>query len=266
MMKRSVLLIVAAALALPASLSANARTPEPRSSTPRIFHAKYHLSGYGVYHRTNYVEYHAAPCQPGGKGGGNDGTIRNDSTVRRETAAPETVTVQRFPGGQPFIAYQPGPGTVALGIVATATVTSKVTNSVESVTCNQDGSEDRLAVPALNKCGSHTYTRAYYAAVQWPHVASTAPGERIAVGVQPLGTTVERVANDWHGCYGAHYQFDENAAYVSSPLPFAHLPRKIRGKLTAIARGHEPSSTPPIRRTARAARSTSTTPTRRRTT
>lgn len=208
-----------------------------RASTPGLFIAKYHVSGYGVYHRTNYFDYTAAPCQVGGKGGGDDGVIRNDTTIRWETAAPETIRVEKIAGGQPAAIFSPGPGIHAQGIVANVTVTSKVTNSVENVTCNLDGSEDRLAVPAKDKCGTHTYTRGYYATVEWPHPASTASGQRIATGLVPLNA--QKVGNDWHECYGAHYQYDENAAFVSVPLPFSQLPRKIRGKLTVIPHGHE---------------------------
>jgi hypothetical protein len=199
-----------------------------------MYMAKYHLSGYGVYHRTTYFEYTAAPCEVGGKGGGDRGLVKNQTTVRWETAAPETVYVQRINGGQPFMARKPGPGFLVPGIGATATVSSQLTNSVENVGCNLDGTEEIHGVPYANKCGSHTYSREYYAGVEWP----TAPGESFTVSLQPIGTFASKVGNDWHNCWSAHYQYDD-AGFVHGALPFAHLPRTIRGKLTAIAQGHE---------------------------
>jgi hypothetical protein len=238
--------LVAAGLAVSAAGASRTAGPPPIPTPPKpgsksgVFLAKYHLSGYGVYRRTTYWEYKAAPCQAGGKGGGDDGLVRNDTTIRWETAAPATVMVQRFPGAVPFMTYvyKPGAAAAGPGIIATVTVTSKLTNSVDNVECHLDGSEERHGVPYQNKCGVHTYTRGYYAGVQWPRVFPDTD-DRVSVGVVPLETKQQQVGNDWHKCFGAHYQFDKNNSYTSVPLPFVHLPRKMRGKLTVIPRGHE---------------------------
>jgi hypothetical protein len=52
----------------------------------------------------------------------------------------------------------PGKNVEGQGVIATATITRAVTGKLESVTCNLDGTKERLAAPVKHACGSHTYT------------------------------------------------------------------------------------------------------------
>src|SRR5690242_18850079 len=65
------------------------------AARPKAFLARYHLSAYGVYHRTYYEDSKAAPCQVGGKGGGFDGMRKHTEAIRWQTVAPATALVAR---------------------------------------------------------------------------------------------------------------------------------------------------------------------------
>ena len=182
-----------------------------------------------------------APCQVGGGGDGDDGLLRDDTTIRWETVEPATATVEHLAGGEPAMLVPFAPGADAPGIIATATVTHTVTDTLVSIACKLDGSEVRLPDPFMadrTKCGTHTYKRGYYALPTWPHVASTQPGERMAVGVTNLPALQHELAADWGACWSAVNSYQDET-YVNERLLFAKLARKFRHPLTAIARGGE---------------------------
>jgi hypothetical protein len=234
-------------------LSAAAATATPHAAgPPKIFLGYYHVSGYGVYHQSHEEIYTPVPCTPGStKGGGWDGERKQVETIKWETVLPATAIVQKiisqvglhFP---PSIRYVPGKAVVGQLIVSTATVTKVSTGQVDDVSCLLDGTEDRLAVPFEKACGTHAYTREYGAGVVWPHVDEH-PGENVAAGIEGLPSAQTKWKTDWKHCWGPgvndftdHLDFNTTvpSATVMGRLPFAHLPRKIRGKITAIARGH----------------------------
>ena len=231
--------LLAAAGAAVAATGAWAAAPPIK--TPSVFFAKYHLSGYGVYHHTDYVAYTAAPCKVGGGGGGDSGTLRDDTTIRWETVKPAVPEVERIGSNQPGMLLPFPPGADAPGIIATATVSHDVTDDLVSIACRLDGSEVRAPdpyVPERVLCGSHTYESGYYAFPVWPHVASTAPGERIAVGVTNLPATERELKRDWKDCWKAVNSFN-NETFVNEPFPFSKLPRKLHKPETVTIRGHE---------------------------
>ncbi|HXH97648.1 MAG TPA: hypothetical protein VNH40_10610 [Gaiellaceae bacterium] len=218
------------------------KLPPCKNSTtggPQVFVAKYHLSGYGVFRDTFVATYTAAPCQAGGQGGGEQGTIRSQSTIRWETARPATVTVQGI-GGQPAMLPSLDPATKAPGAIVTATVKGKVTDDRKRISCDLGGNpvvSDEPGKAERTQCGTHTYRAGYYMGTTWPKVAKQ-PGQRISVGVAALPATTKRLEKDWAKCWNVAYEvLGEYGWDLSAKLPFSNLPRKIRGKLTVIGHG-----------------------------
>jgi hypothetical protein len=214
------------------------KTTTPQSP-PQTFVGKYHLSGYGVYHEQTVWSYTEAPCQTGGKGGGTNGTLRNDTTIRWETVRPATVTVQGILGNVSMVPAL-DPATGAPGAITTVTVTSKVIDNRTRTSCDLAGDpivSDEPGKADRTVCGTHTYTAGYYMGTHWPRVF-VYPGQRIAVGVAPLPGTGTKLPDDWGRCWSTAVQISAlRGDDINAPLPFADLPRRIRGKLSVIARG-----------------------------
>ena len=214
----------------------------PGAGQPRAFLARYHLSAYGVYHETWVDSWTAVPCKPGStNGGGQDGARKQVETIRWETVLPGIAIVTRIlPGLPPTMAIKPGPNVEAQGVIATATVTRATTGTLDSVSCHLDGTEERLAVPFGKACGTHTYRRGYVAGVGWP-VKVGSRMSQFTVTLEGLESTHNRLNADYKNCYGpAAGEFGpeiNGRKIVSGTLPFAELPRKLRGRITKISHG-----------------------------
>jgi hypothetical protein len=206
--------------------------------------ARYHVSGYGVFHASWIEEWKAVPCQVGGKGGGLDGTLRQLTTIKWETVRPATVLVTRYPSLKgvpplpPNFSLVPGRSVVGRGIVATATVTQADSGHRDDITCNADGTPKSTPDTPPMECGTHTYRSGYVAGLVWPTVPGV-PGQRFAFGLSELGPTQEQSRKDWDRCFGPNVTSYQHIDVINGALPFAHLPHKVRGKLTAIAHGHK---------------------------
>lgn len=101
---------------------------------------QFKLSFYGVQTQAYKEVWTPEPCKVGGRGGGLDGTLTQNSTIRWETTKPARANFTFFPGGGGFLSPT-GPRGATLP--AKARIESKVTNSVVEVKCAQDGTELR---------------------------------------------------------------------------------------------------------------------------
>jgi hypothetical protein len=217
------------------------------SGPPKPFTARYHLSGYGVYHETYTETWTAAPCVPGTtKGGGFDGTRKQVNTIKWETPQPGTAIVAEVLASlPPTFALLPGPNVDgATGVRATARVTRTVTGSRDSVSCHVDGTEERLNDPFGRTCGSHTYTKGYVEETAWPLKAPGKAGQQFEVTVATLEATNPKLKADYKNCwgpgageFGPHLPAQTGETTVSGALPFADLRMKVRGKATSIGHG-----------------------------
>ncbi len=233
-------LLVGVALAATAATATGAGPPKP-------FVARYHLSGYGVYHQTHAETWTASQCVAGNTlHGGEDGTLKQVSTIRWETVQPGTAIVTRvLPYLPPTLALIPGKKVEGQRVIAIATITRAVTGNVDFVSCKLDGTADRLGRPVNPECGSHTYTKGYIGGPSWPLKVTGRSGQQFEVGLEGLESARNQWKTDWKLCwgpganeFGAHLPAQNGQEVtVSGALPLAHLPKRIRGKLTAIARG-----------------------------
>ncbi|MGZ4358721.1 MAG: hypothetical protein ACXVZW_02950 [Gaiellaceae bacterium] len=239
--------MLAAGLLAAASLAATANGRSPRQpgppkppSAPGVSFAQYKVSGYGVYHRTTYWDYKAAPCQPAtpvGKGGGYEGLERYDGTLRWETVKPGLATITRYAGARPGMELGVARGALEPGIIATVSITYTHTGELTNVKCNADGSEERQSVPQDIECGSHTYKSGYLALPVWPNAGSK-PGEHFGFGIRRLPAIEKKVQKDWSFCGPAVFEYQDQE-FVNGALPFSSLPKHLHGKVSAIARGGE---------------------------
>ncbi|HKO39288.1 MAG TPA: hypothetical protein VJU14_13060 [Solirubrobacterales bacterium] len=201
--------------AMPAAVSA---APKPQF---------FHVSAYGIQ-RQNIVEtWVAAPCQPGGQGGGYDGVLTVNSRMTWETMKPGKGQFVRF-GNEGFFNALPGKGWQH-GIRTTVTINREVNDDVKLIRCAEDGTP----LPSLNdprnigtKCPqSISFAYGFFYSYNKGKLKTIFTGS-------PLGSSImNKVYQD---CYGNLVAND--GIHVEIPAPVSELANPGLGKITTTQR------------------------------
>lgn len=186
----------------------------------------FNVSAYGVQ-RQNIVEtWVAAPCQPGGQGGGYDGVLTVSSRITWETIKPGKA---QFAGFGQFSSFNALPSKKAeFGLQTHVTISRKVTNNVKFIHCSIEGLP--LPSPDPRHIGTDcptTDARGFTFFYTWTDdkldtIFSAEPDEKKSLN------------HDYQNCYGNLVAND--GGHVEVPLPSSDLANRRLGKITTTRR------------------------------
>ena len=209
------LLAVTAGLALAAAVPAAVNAP-PK---PQLFH----VSAYGIQRESTVETWVAAPCEPGGRGGGYDGVLTVKSRITWETIRPGKALFVGF-GNDGFLTVLSGRN----GLQTRVKISRKVTNNVQFIHCSLEGLP--LSSPDPRPIGTDcptTDSRGFLFTYRWIK-------GKLHTIFFPEPAENSSLNQDYQGCYGN--KAVNGGIHVEVPAPASELGNPRLGKIITTQR------------------------------